>query len=84
MRDAKVELFRFASARDIEGGTNVAAFIPAVFHQATPQHLERWYCTATRDAVDFTQSGAARTRATHVFARAQFLVKGTLPAPSSG
>jgi len=84
MRNAQVELFRFASARDADGGTNIAAFTPAVFRQATPQHLERWYCTATRQVVDFTQSGAARARTTWVFERAQFLVHGALPAPSSG
>lgn len=83
MREAQVELFRFVSARDADGGTNVAAFTPVVFHKASPQNLERWYCTATRDAVDFTQSGTARVRTVHVFDRAQFLVNGALLVPVS-
>ncbi len=73
MRDANIELFRFRSARDVDGGTNVGAFTPAVFHQATPQHFERWHCTATRSFVDFTRGDLTRKPATHLFDRAQFL-----------
>lgn len=81
MREAHVELFRFPSARDATGGTNVGAFSPAVFHQATPQHFERWHCTATRNTVDFTRGDLTRTRDTHLFERAQFLVDSRLPWP---
>ena len=81
MREAHVELFRFPSARDAAGGTNVGAFSPAVFHQATPQHFERWHCTATRSTVDFTRGDLTRTRDTHLFERAQFLVDSRLPWP---
>lgn len=81
MRDAQVELFRFPSARDAEQGTNVGAFSPAVFHQATPQHVERWHCTATRRAVDFTRGDLTRVRDTHLFEREQFLVDDRLPWP---
>ena len=82
MRNAEVELFRFPSARDADGGTNVGAFSPAVFHQATPQHFERWHCTAARSAVDFRRGDLTRARDTHLFERAQFLVDGRLPWPS--
>lgn len=82
MRDAKVELFRFTSARDADRGNNVGAFSPTVFHQATPQHFERWHCTATRGAVDFTRGDLTRVRDTYVFERAQFLVDGRLPWPA--
>ncbi len=82
MRDAQVELFRCPSARDLFGGMNVGAFTPAVFHHATPQHFERWHCTATRGAVDFTRGDLTRRRDTHVFERAQFLVDGRLPWPT--
>ncbi len=81
MRTAQVELFRFPSARDADRGTNVGAFTPAVFHQATPQHFERWHCTATRNTVDFTRGDLTRTRDTHLFERAQFLVESRLPQP---
>lgn len=81
MRHAQVELFRFPSARDAEHGTNAGAFSPAVFHQATPQHFERWHCTARRSAVDFTRGDLTRVRDTHLFERAQFLVDDRLPWP---
>jgi hypothetical protein len=84
MRDAGVELFRFRSARDVHGGTNIGAFTPAVFHQARPQSLARWYGVATRQAVEFTQGGPARRRTTCTFDRAQFLVDGRLPAAAVG
>ncbi|MCO4098337.1 RES family NAD+ phosphorylase [Gemmatimonas sp.] len=82
MRQANVELFVFPSARDVNGGTNVGAFTPAVFHKASPQQLQRWYCVATHDAVEFSASGPVRSRITHVYDRAQFLVDGVLPTPS--
>jgi hypothetical protein len=84
MRDAAIELFRFRSARDAEGGTNVAAFTPTVFRQATPQHEERWYANANAAAVDFTQGGVGRNRTAFLFLREQFLVGGRLPNPSVG
>lgn len=81
MRDARVELFRFTSARDTDGGTNIAAFTPAVFGRATPQAIERWHCTATPEMVDFRRGGVARERPTLLFPREQFLVDGVLPVP---
>jgi len=91
MRNAQVEMFRFPSARDVQSGVNggvnvgvnVAAFTPTVFHQAAPQHFERWHCIATRSTVEFTRGDLTRTRETHVFERAQFLVDGKLPAPAA-
>ncbi len=82
MRGAGVELFRFPSARDTDGGANVGAFTPAVFHAATPQHFQRWHCTATREVVDFTRGDLTGTRETHQFERAQFLLADRLPAPA--
>jgi hypothetical protein len=81
MRDAGVELFRFRSARDTDGGTNIAAFTPAVFGRATPQAIEQWHCTATPEVVDFRPGGVARVRPTLLFPREQFLVHGVLPVP---
>ena len=81
MRNAEVELCRFRSARDTDGGTNVAALSPVVFHHATPQHVERWHCTATRSGVDFTRGDLTRVRHTQLFEREQFLVDERLPWP---
>ena len=61
MRVAGVELFRFPSARDPEGGVNVGAFTPAVFGRAEPQQLQRWHSVATADAVEFTRRDLRRS-----------------------
>ena len=82
MREAGVELFRYPSARDAEGGTNVGAFSSTVFHSASPQHFQRWHCVATRELVEFTRGDLTGVRETHVFARAQFLVNERLPSPA--
>jgi len=81
MRDAGVELFRYPSARDVEGGVNVGAFVPSVFGRAKPTSLESWHCAASRERVDVTRGDYFR-RETFSFPREQFLVDGTLPAPA--
>jgi hypothetical protein len=81
MRSAGVELFRYPSARDAAGGVNVAAFSPSVFGTAKPQGFETWHCTANREQVELTKGDFFR-RETFTFSRAQFLVRGILPAPA--
>jgi hypothetical protein len=81
MRAARVELCRYPSARDVEGGINVAVFSPAPFGSAKPQGLETWHCIATRETVE----AATRdyfARSSFSFARAEFVVGGRLPAPA--
>jgi hypothetical protein len=81
MRSAGVEAFRYPSARDNEGGINVAAFVPAVFGKSKPGSLETWHCAASRTHVDVTQ-GDYFVRKRFAYPREQFLVKGVLPAPA--
>jgi hypothetical protein len=81
MRGAGVEAFKYPSARDAEGGTNVAAFVPSVFGKARPKLLETWHCAASRERVDLTQSDYF-IRRRFMFLRAQFLVRGALPSPA--
>lgn len=81
MRAGSVEAFTYPSARDAEGGTNVAAFVPSVFGKSKPKLLETWHCAASRERVDLTQ-GDYFTRRRFQFMRAQFLVKGVLPSPA--
>ena len=81
MRDAGVELFRYPSARDAEGGVNVAAFTPAVFGAAEPHAFETWHCMATRERVELTKRDYFR-RDAFAFERASFLVSGRLPSPA--
>ncbi len=81
MRRSGVEAFRYPSARDAEGGVNVAAFVPSVFGNAIPKSFETWHCTASSDRVEVTQSDYFK-RDKFAFPRAQFLVQGLLPAPA--
>ncbi len=81
MRAAGVELVRFRSARDADGGSNIAAFTPAVFHSAEPQNFQRWHCVASPDTVEVTRGDLRRVRDTYRFPHAQFLVGGKLPSP---
>ena len=80
MRSAGAELFRYPSARAVDG-VCIGAFVPAVFGLAKPQKFETWHCTATKERVEFAQSDyLARERQVHE--RAEFLVDGRLPAPA--
>jgi hypothetical protein len=81
MRDAGVEAFRYPSARDSEGGVNVGVFVASVFGNTKPRSLETWHCSASRERVEITQRDYFK-RDRFAFPRAQFLVRGVLPAPS--
>ena len=81
MRAAGVELFRYPSARDAEGGVNVGVFTPSVFGTAKPREFETWHCTATRSSVELTKRDYFG-RETFTFRRESFLIGGALPAPA--
>lgn len=81
MRAEGVEAFRFRSARDREGGTNVALFTPRPFGTRKPSVPETWRCMATPLYVEFVKKDVFR-RPTFTFPRIQFEVDGRLPAPA--
>ena len=81
MRRARVEVFRYPSARDTERGVSVGAFVPSVFGKSKPKSFETWHCAASRERVDITQ-GDYFKRERFAFPRMQFLVQGLLPAPA--
>ena len=85
MRAAGVEAFRYRSARDAEGGCNLALFNPRAFAARRPSPPESWLCGATRDSVEFSPRDVLRPRGRRDvlwLPRAQFLVDGRLPAPA--
>lgn len=86
LRAAEVEAFRFRSARDTGGGTNVGVLTPAAFFRRRPDGFETWYCVATRDVVEMSRrQPVRRTRQllhVHRFPRALFEVDGVLPIPA--
>jgi hypothetical protein len=80
MREAGVEAFRYASARDPEGGTCFAAYAPSVFSGA-PEEPRTWWCRANAEGVLFLRKDAL-SRASFTFPRSTFLVSGKLPQPA--
>ncbi|MEZ4422769.1 MAG: RES family NAD+ phosphorylase [Gemmatimonadota bacterium] len=82
MRADGVEVARYRSARDVEGGTALAVFTPSVFGRHRPREFESWYVTSTRAAVEMLRRDFFR-RDVLRFPRADFLVDGALPRPAS-
>lgn len=80
MREAGVEVFRYRSARDPEGGANIALFTPRPFTSPAPDSLENWLCTADARGVDFQRKDFFHKRRVR-FDREVFLVAGSLPTP---
>lgn len=80
-RAAGVEVLRYRSARDIEGGANVAVLAATAFGRRQPRGFENWHCAASRERVEVASRGYFG-RAVHAYAREEFLVEGRLPAPS--
>lgn len=84
MREAGVEAFVFTSARDPEGGDNIAAFVPTVFVDKAPSDEQRWSCTIAEDAVEIRRHSMLERKAKSMrFERTLFEVGGVLPSPSA-
>ena len=81
MRGDGVEAFRFRSARDREGGANLAFFTPGPFGSRKPSVPETWNCVATPRDVEFVKKDVFR-RAAFLFPRTDFEVQTRLPAPA--
>jgi hypothetical protein len=78
MRAAGVRAFRYASARDGQGGINVGAFTPKAFVARKPAALETWYCVAAHHAVECRRRDYLAPAAFR-FERDAFVVDGALP-----
>jgi hypothetical protein len=81
MRAARVEAFRYRSARDSRGGINVAVLDASAFGRRRPRGFENWHCIASRQRVEVISRGWFG-RGVHAFAREEFLVAGELPSPA--
>lgn len=79
MRGDGIQAFEFASARDPEGGVNVALFTPEAFSGKNPISQEPWFCELTGERVRFH---AAHGTGIHEFPIEIFLVEGKLPQPA--
>jgi len=79
LRDAGSDAVEYVSARDVEGGLNVALYTPAAFSQPRPTFKEEWLCETRAQEVSFYARGDAGLRA---FSLSQFTIDGRLPAPA--
>ncbi|MET0594018.1 MAG: RES domain-containing protein, partial [Polyangiaceae bacterium] len=81
MREAGVEVFRYASARDVSGGINVALFSPRAFASKKPKQRQSWLGVVNTDAVEFSRKDG-EIGGPFRMPRAEFEVDGRLPAPA--
>jgi hypothetical protein len=79
MRGAGIEAFEFQSARDPEGGINVALLTPKALASPRPTHIEPWLCETTGGEVRFSST---ENTAVHAFPYTTFVVDGVLPSPA--
>ena len=80
MRAAGAQAFLYVSARAAGRGINLGVF-ENVFSPRKPSDERMWRCTASRERVELRVNRLLEEEK-HVFPRAQFLVKGALPAPA--
>lgn len=79
MRDAEVEAFEYASARDAEKSHCVGLFTPRALAQKKPASMQPWLCETRADQVLFK---AISQNTVHRFPGEQFMVDGRLPHPA--
>lgn len=79
MRRAGIEAFEYQSARDPEGGLNVALFTPLAFALPAPLRQEAWLGEVDAERVRFR---AVHGGSALVFELGRFLVDGRLPQPA--
>ena len=80
LRAAGADAIEYVSARDADGGLNVALFTPGAFGSPRPTFKQEWLCETRAEQVSFYARGVAGTRS---YALAGFMVNGRLPAPAT-
>jgi hypothetical protein len=78
MREYGIEGFEYRSARDPDGGINVALYYAKAFPHAKPTCQELWMCSVNEEKVSFYNKGYGTRR----YERELFLVNDELPAPA--
>jgi hypothetical protein len=78
MRAAEIEGFEYLSARDPDGGINIALFKASAFSRPHPTWQEPWICETVEDKVSFYSKGYG----TRLYQKELFLLEGKLPAPA--
>lgn len=78
LRDADVDAFEFRSARDPDGGINIALYHPGCFAASEPLSQTPWLCETTATRVSFSSPVAGYAE----YSRTTFEIGGELPAPA--
>ena len=78
MRENNVDIFEYASARDLNKGENVALFSPSAFTNKKPQEQQQWLCETTAEKVLFSSKEGELFR----YELESFLVDGEFPMPA--
>ncbi len=80
LRSAGADALEYRSARDGEGGLNVALYTPAAFAEAQPSFRQEWLCETAGTRVSFRARGVIGV---HTLPLEQFTVDGVLPMPAA-
>jgi hypothetical protein len=80
LRDAGIEAFEYRSARDPDGGLNVALFEPAALAGSKPEVLDEWLCETTANRVTYYSRPGGGIRE---YPRSAFEIDGQLPRPAA-
>lgn len=81
LREAGIDAFEFLSARDPDGGVNVALIRPAAHATSEIEGVESWQCRTETQQVVF--SCRSESRVIHCFRKEDFLgADGQLPQPA--
>jgi hypothetical protein len=80
LRSAGADAIEYRSARDAEGGLNVALYTPAAFAEPQPSLREEWLCETAANRVSFRARGVLGV---HTLPLEQFTVDGALPMPAA-
>ncbi len=78
LRAAGIELFVYPSARDPEGGLNIALFNASPFSHPSPVWKQSWLCDTREGEVTFYN----HAQGTRSYPLALFLLEGRLPSPA--
>ena len=81
MRESGITAFRYHSARDRDGGANLALFDASCFTSLVPTGFRTWRCVAAKNAVEISGKDFL-SRLHYRFPRSDFEVDGKLPTPA--
>lgn len=80
LREAGADAIEYVSARDAEGGLNVALFAPSAFASPRPSFQQEWLSETRPDQVSFYARPEAGLQS---FPLSQFTIEGRLPMPAT-